>query len=532
MAHEQAVHEDRLQEGDAFGDDAIVEAAEVSLVASLHNHGREAVGEGLTRKPPVPRAGGQPVDGDGEAVLHHRLVQQRMDELRRSGPLAVAAEEAGVDELTDLPGLRRRQIRDAVEPRMQVIARLRRRRAPGEGVAHQRPCGMPGPAGDGGGPARIETGQALPPQPVDDHGGVGGLEEDGVAALSGHQGGRAGAERATRHHPVVRRIQTVERRPQAETQRRDGVQRPGADRLADAAEGQAGLRGHRPGEGPLVAFGPVVVEVEDLQAVRPRLSGQAGGHDGGIQPARNLHDQPVMRRERGDHRRVHHFAEPVRVVVPGGGRGPGRTPDRTGFAVTSDEHEVARRDSSDAGQRRLAGRPGEAAQQSAERIPVDGHAMQQPGVQHLGEIRSGEREPVLPYADAVEGAAGIPQQGEATVVAAPGGDIAAPPARDDGRGEPHVRPRFGDEGGERGVAAPAADEDMAPVHLDDREPRPGSGHDAKAVDVERRAPSRRQQEGAHGAGAPGSFFMARVGRQQQPGVDAVLRRDHRTYTGV
>lgn len=77
-----------------------VEAAEVPLAATLDQHRRQPVGEGLAGQTAIPYAGDQPIGRNGEAMFRHGLAEQRMQEIARAGAQAVAPEQLGIDKLT------------------------------------------------------------------------------------------------------------------------------------------------------------------------------------------------------------------------------------------------------------------------------------------------------------------------------------------------------------------------------------------------------------------------------------------------
>ncbi|HRJ65467.1 MAG TPA: hypothetical protein PLR59_14115, partial [Brevundimonas sp.] len=128
-----------------------VEAAEIALVAAFDQHRRQAIGEGPARQTAIAHARDQPVGGNGEAMLDHRLAQQGMKQIPGAGAKAVAPEQLGVDELAQLSGLGRRQILDVFQPRMPPPGR-----GPGsggaqsQGATEHRPGRMTGPAPHGG----------------------------------------------------------------------------------------------------------------------------------------------------------------------------------------------------------------------------------------------------------------------------------------------------------------------------------------------------------------------------------------------
>lgn len=297
---------------------------------------------------------------------------------------------------------------------------------------------MPGPARHGGDEGRRQAGQTLAAAEVDDHGGVGGLEEHRVAALAGEQRRRPAPAHPPGHLDIVGDIDALQGRPHTVAQRIELRQVDRLDRLAHRGQVQIQLRRRRHGVGPLVALAPVAMEVEEVGAPREPRRLEAGGGDGRIQPAGELGRQPAMRRDKGRHGPVHHRDQTFVAVVPAP-PGPAKTrrpPDGRRLGRLSDDADRAWIDGGQAAQgqpvAKQFGRPGDLAQHR----PVDGQVGRQQGVDQARRFAGGDHRPAVAPPDAVEGASGIAQQGETSLVVPPDQDIAAP-ARGDG-GPGHV----------------------------------------------------------------------------------------------
>jgi len=425
----QTVEQQRRQGRQAGAGHLAVEMAEVALAAALDDHRRQARREGLPGQAPVPHPGDQPVGRDGQAMLGHRLAEEGVQQVARPGAQAVAPEQLGVDELPKLPGLGRRQVVDALQPGMAArpgVGLLARRGA--EGVAEHRPGRMPGPARHGGDEGRRQSGQALPATAVDDHGRIGRLEEHRVAALAGEQSGRPAPAHPPGDLDVIGDIDALQGGPDAVAERIELGQGDGLDRLSHRGQVQTQLRCSRQGVGALVPLAPVAVEVEEAGALGMAHRLQAGGGDGRIQSAGELGDQPPMRRDQGRHGLVHHRDQTLVALVPpppgpAEVRGP---PDRRGLRRLADDADRARIDGGQAAQGQPVAeqfrRPGDLA----EHRPVDGEVGRQQGVDQARRLAGGDHRPAMAPPDAVQGAGGIAQQGEAPLVVPPDQDVAAP----------------------------------------------------------------------------------------------------------
>lgn len=101
-----------------------VEMAEVALAAALDDYRRQPRRESLPGQAPVPDARDQPVGGNGQAVLGHRLAEEGVQQVSSASAQAVAPEQLGVDELPQLAGLGRRQVVDLLQPGMAARPRV------------------------------------------------------------------------------------------------------------------------------------------------------------------------------------------------------------------------------------------------------------------------------------------------------------------------------------------------------------------------------------------------------------------------
>lgn len=403
--------------------------AEVALAPALDDHRRQARREGLPGQAPVPHPGDQPVGRNGQAVLSHRLAEEGVQEITRPGAQAVAPEQLGVDELPQLPCLGRRQVVDLLQPGMAArpgVDLLPRRGA--EGVAEHRPGRVPGPARHGGDEGRRQPGQTFPATAVDDHGGIGGLEEHRVAALAGEQPGRPPPAHPPGHLDVVGHIDALQSRPDAVAQRIELGQGDRLDRLAHGGQIQTQLRRRRHGVWPLVAFAPVAMEVEEAGALREPSRLEAGGGDGRIQPAGELGRQPAMRRDQGGDCGVHDSDQALMAVIPAppGPAKARRPPDGRGLRRLADDADRARIDGDQAAQGQAVAEQFRRLGDLAQRRPVDGEVGRQQGVDQPRRLAGGDHRPAMAPPDTVQGAGGIAQQGETSLVVPPGQDIAAP----------------------------------------------------------------------------------------------------------
>lgn len=89
--------------------DPAVMLRQVALAPARNQAGRQPVGKSLSREGAVTRAPGQDVDGNFQAVLDHRLRQQRLQQFGLPRPQGVAPEQLDIGQGPQLAGLCRRQ---------------------------------------------------------------------------------------------------------------------------------------------------------------------------------------------------------------------------------------------------------------------------------------------------------------------------------------------------------------------------------------------------------------------------------------
>lgn len=135
-----------------------------------------------------------------------------------------------------------------------------------------------------------------------------------------------------------------------------------------------------------------------------------------------------MRRDQGRDGRVHHRDQARMALVPSPPRPAKvrRPPDGRGLGPLADDADSARIDGGQAAQGQAVaeqfGRPGDLA----EHRPVDGQVGRQQGVDQTRRLARGDHRPAVTPPNAVQGAGGIAQQGEASLVVPPDQDVAAP----------------------------------------------------------------------------------------------------------
>ena len=426
-------------------------------------------------------------------MLGHRLAEEGVQQVARPGAQAVAPEQLGVDELPKLPGLGRRQVVDALQPGMAArpgVGLLARRGA--EGVAEHRPGRMPGPARHGGDEGRRRGGQTLAATAVDDHGRIGRLEEHRVAALAGEQPRRPAPAHPPGHLDVIGDIDALQGGPHAVAERIELGQGDGLDRLSHRGQVQTQQRRRRDGVGALVALAPVAMEVEEAGAVREPGRLEAGGGDGRIQSARELGDQPPMRRDQGRHGLVHDGDQTLVALVPpppgpAEVRGP---PDRRGLRRLADDADRARIDGGQAAQGQPVAeqfrRPGDLPQH----LPVDGEVGRQQRVDKARRLAGGDHRPAMAPPDAVQGAGGIAQQGEASRVVPPDQDVAAPTRGDGAPGQVGRAGAARDHRRQEAIGpTPVADQEVLAPDLADGVAGPRREQDLDLLDRTKRPPA-------------------------------------------
>lgn len=223
-------------------------------------------------------------------MLHHRLGQERVNQVGRARPQAVAPEQLAVRQTQDLTALAGRKVVRIGEPGMAAKVGAGRRRRP-KRQGREGPGRMAGPAPHLGPVPRIEPAHPLPAAPVDHHLGVGRLEEDGVAPLPRDQAGRPRPCQPPGDVRVIGRVDAVQRRPEPAAERRQQARRDGRHGLSRDRQRQPRRPGDRPGVGPFVALRPFAVIVDERGAGAAPGRGEAAGHDGRVQTARDLAEQ-------------------------------------------------------------------------------------------------------------------------------------------------------------------------------------------------------------------------------------------------
>lgn len=517
-----------------------VEAAEIALAAAVDQHRRQPVGEGLAGQAAIPHAGDQPVGRNGEAVFRDRLAEQRMQKISGAGAQAVAPEQLGVDELTQLPGLGRGQVLDVLEPGMPPP---RRRTGPGrphsQGAAKHGPGGMARPAPDCGEEGRRKGHKAFPAVAVCSHRRIRSLEEDRVPALPRDERRGAAAPHAGGDFCVIGDVQALERRPYAFAERTKLAQGDGLDWLADSQEVEFQARRDRRGIGAFVALAPVAVEVEKARPPGPAGRGHAGGHAGGddsaVQTAGKLRHDPAMRLDQLPDGGVHHSGQTAPAFVPSlpGAAEGRRSPHWDRRLHLGDQGDHARIDRRQTLERKAVaqqfGRLGDLAKDG----PVDGDICRHQGVQRPGRLLDRQYSPAETPPDAVDRAGGIAKHGEAAVIGAPGQDVSTPAG---GRyGPSQVRRTLihrDNRRQRRRRPAPFSDQKVATPDLPDLEPRARAEQDLDILDGSRGAPTRAHQvgEGRVDRRTPGLAKLQPI--DDQIAVRGRTGRRHRQYRGV
>lgn len=154
---------------------------QVALAAPRDQPLRQASGERKAGQGPVARALRQDIDRNGQTLFDDRLRQQGLEQVGLARSQGVAPEQLGIDQRPDLGGLGRRES-VAAQPRMAQRDRICTPAR--QGAARQRPGGNPGPLSQPGEIARRERSRPETPETIDDHVGIGGVVEHGVAALA------------------------------------------------------------------------------------------------------------------------------------------------------------------------------------------------------------------------------------------------------------------------------------------------------------------------------------------------------------
>jgi hypothetical protein len=512
-----------------------VEAAEIALVAAFDQHRRQAIGEGPARQTAIAHARDQPVGGNGEAMLDHRLAQQGMKQIPGAGAKAVAPEQLGVDELAQLSGLGRRQILDVFQPRMPPPGR-----GPGsggaqsQGATEHRPGRMTGPAPHGGEEGRREAGRPFAPEAVGRHRGIGRLEEDSVPALPGQQGRGPAPAHARGDLAVIGDIDALERRTHALAQGAQLTQGDGLDRLADRGEVELQPVGDGLGPGPLVAFAPVAMEVEEPGLPGPAGRGQTAGDDGRIQSAGEFGDDPAVRIDQVGDRFIHHPGQAGEAFVPPGarpaeGRGP---PHRYGRLVPGDQGERPGIDRGQPRQRQAVAEQLGGLGDLAQHGPFDGQVRGQERIELARRLRDRQHGPAVAPPDAVDSAGGIAQQSETALVVAPGEDVAPPAGADDRPGKVRRSTVDGHKGRQRPGPTPVADQDMTAADLADPETRARTEQDLQVLDRVRGAPPLAHQVRDRGLDRRAGRLAEIPLVKDQIAMVCGSRARHRRYSGV
>lgn len=199
-----------------------------------------------------------------------------------------------------------------------------------------------------------------------------------------------------------------------------------------------------------------------------------------------------MRRDEGRHGRVYHRDQALMALVPAppGPAKARRPPDGRGLRRLADDADRARIDGGQAAQGQPVaeqfGRPGDLAQHR----PVDGQVGRQQGVNQTRRFAGGDHRPAMAPPDTVEGAGGIAQQGEASLVVPPDQDVAAPARRDRDPGQVGWAGAARDHGRQGTIGPPpVADQEVLPSDLADGEVRARREQDADILDRTKRPPA-------------------------------------------
>lgn len=362
-----------------------------------------------------------------------------------------------------------------------------------KGAACQSPGRRPGPVRHAGQPGRREGAWSEAPEAIDNHVRISGVVENGVAALSAEDAGCARRLSAARHVRIIGHVQTVQAGAQGLTRAHQLSDGDGGGGLGRILQGNAERFSRFRGPQALIAFRPVSVVVDEDGVLRPAGSDEAGGDHGGIEAARQFCNDMAMARDQGRRRLVDDRFQGCGVIVPVAlaateGR---RAPDLMGDRRRACDDELARPDRRQAAHRQTVGDDGDIFETVRQGRPVDADMIRPQRIKFRRRLRRGDRDATRPPPDAVQGAGGIPQQGERIRgVINPCEDISAPAAVYGASGDFDGGAAFADQRRQgAGAAAPVADQDMSPVDLHRLQARARTQPHFKPVDVERPAPA-------------------------------------------